>query len=385
MKKCLIIILCCVFLLSACKETQYTEIPLVTTPLPTEAKPTEPASTETTIADMEPIADTELYAVSVPLVTETYHADDGTVLYSYAAQHMQLIIPDENTADRVVLDFLNRVDTFAQNAQNVLSAAQTDYDPNEIWYPYYYQIIYNPTRIDKGVLSLVGSQSSYSGTHGVLSSVAVNYDLTTGDHLTLGSIMHMDAQKEDFIPLIIDKLNLVADEYYLYDDFESGVNLRLSGDENLYEDFYFTQTGLCFFFSPYEIAPYASGVINVEIPYSELTGLIYDGYFPSEREQVTGSMHSGDFMQTDMEQFDNMADVTLVTGEAIMVVYPEGTVEDIRIRMAGDGINLPEYTVFAAMKMSGRNAVILSLRQEDIAQTTVSYTSNGQTKVFHLS
>ena len=159
-----------------------------------------------------------------------------------------------------------------------------------------------------------------------------------------------------------------------------GVRSRLDGDENLYEDFFFTTTGLSFFFSPYEIAPYASGIITVEIPYNELPGLIYDGYFPAEREQIYGSMHTGSFMSTDMEQFDNMAEVTLVTGEEIMVVYPEGRVEDIRIVLPGDGINVPEYTVFAAFEMSDKDAVVISLSKEMIDGITITY-SSGDTSV----
>jgi hypothetical protein len=91
--------------------------------------------------------------------------------------------------------------------------------------------------------------------------------------------MHPDASKEDFITIILEKLSQIAEESDLFQGYEDGVRSRLGGDENLYEDFYFTSTGLCFYFAPYEIAPYASGIITVEIPYSELTGLIYDGYF----------------------------------------------------------------------------------------------------------
>lgn len=374
MKKILILILCFLFLFSGCGTQQQEVIPAETLPFPTETSATEPVS-----------SDTVLYAVSVPAVKEIYQSEDGTELFSYTSQHMQLILPNEDVADNIVLDFLNRVDSTAKNAESVLTAAQYDYDPGNEWFPYFYQIIYSPTRIDQGVLSLFGSQNSYSGgLHGSLSCIAANYDLMTGDTLTLGSIMHMDATKEDFIVRIIDKLNAVASEYYLFDDFEEGVYARLSGDENLYEDFYFTQTGLCFFFSPYEIAPYSSGVISIEIPYSELPGLIYDGYFPGEREQVSGKMHSSDFMQTDMERFNNMAEVTLVNGEEIMVVYPEGNVEDIRISVAGDDRNQPEYIIFAAPEMSDRNAVVISLTKDDIAKMTVSYTANGKAESFPL-
>lgn len=378
MKKIMILFLCCILILSGCGSEEQPPIHIETITLPTNTP--EPVVTQ-------PIQDeTVLYAVSVPAVTDVYKTEDGEDLFSFTSQHMQLILPNEDIADNIILDFLNRIDVSAWNAETILAAAQSDYNPNAEWFPYFYQVIYSPTRIDHGVLSLFGSQSSYGGgLHGSLSGVAVNYDLTTGDYLTLGSIMHMDATKEDFIALVIDKLHAVADDYYLYEDFEDGVYTRLSGDENLYEDFYFTQTGLCFFFSPYEVAPYSSGMISIEIPYSELTGLIYDGYFPGEREQVIGSMQSSDFMQTDMERFNNMAEVTLKTGEEIKVVYPTGKVEDIRIHVAGDGMNRPEYMIFAAYEMSEENAVVLSLTQNDIAQMTVSYTADGNLESIPLA
>jgi len=329
---------------------------------------------------------TELLAVSVPAVSERFELEDGTELFTYTAPHMQLILPDEDVADKVILDFLNRVDSAQEDAENILNTAKKDYNSNAPWFPYFYQIIYSPMRIDHGVLSLFGVQNSYSGgMHGSKSCIAANYDLLTGDVLTLGSIMHMDADIEDFIEIIIDKLEDVSDDYYLYDDYKDGVRSRLDGDENLYEDFFFTTTGLSFFFSPYEIAPYASGIITVEIPYSELPGLIYDGYFPAEREQIHGSMQTGSFMNTDMEQFNNMAEVTLVTGEEIMVVYPEGRVEDIRIVLPGDGMNMPEYTVFAAFEMSDKDAVVISLSKEMINGITIAYSSGNTSVTIPLS
>ena len=208
-----------------------------------------------------------------------------------------------------------------------------------------------------------------------MSCVAANYDLTTGDVLTLGSIMHMDANKETFIQIISDKLAALKDEYNLYDDFEDGVMERLNGDENLYEDFYFTMTGLCFFFSPYEIAPYSSGIITVEIPYSELPGLIYDGYFPAERQQIFGSILTDRFTNLDMDQFNNMAELRLSDGEETMVLYPEGTIEDIRINACTDGIDKTEYTAFVAYQMSGQDAVVIRLSEKIMNSLSVSYFS----------
>lgn len=386
MKKLLIILLCSILILSGCAKNQES-VPTIPQKSP-ETVPeiiVEPSAEEDTEPNVAEDRDTELLSVAVPASTERYTAEDGTELFAYTAQHMELLLPNEEITDKVILDFLNRVDAARLDAEGVMLSAQADYDPSATWYPYFYQILYSPTRIDHSVLSLFGTQNSYNGgTHGSLSCVSANYDLLTGDILTLGSIMHAGADKEQFIELVIEKLSSNADSLQLFDDFENGVRNRLDGDENLYEDFYFTTTGLTFFFAPYEIAPYSAGVITVEIPYAQLPGLIYDGYFPAERELVQGSMKSGFFMDIDMEQFNNIAEVKLTTGEEIAVIYPEGTVEDVRITIPGDEMNVPEYTVFAAMEMSANNAVVLNVTKADLSGITVNYLSDGTQQTINI-
>jgi hypothetical protein len=85
-----------------------------------------------------------------------------------------------------------------------------------------------------------------------------------------------------------------------------------------------------------------------------------------------------------MEQFNNMAEVNLVTGEEIMVVYPEGRVEDIRIHVAGDGKNMPDYTVFAALEMSFRNAVVISLSEHQMEKISVLYSAGEKVETIPL-
>ena len=386
MKRLLIILLCGILILSGCANQQETSatIPQMAPETVPETLP-ETVPDSTTETEHIEAEETELISDAVPATTEDYALEDGTALFSYTAQHMQLLLPNESISDKVILNFLNRVDAARTDADAVLAAAQNDYTPDAAWIPYFYQIIYSPTRIDHNVLSLFGTQSSYSGgVHGNLSGVSANYDLSTGDILTLGSIMHKDADKEKFINLVIEKLSIQASTLQLFEGFEEGVYSRLGGDENLYEDFYFTSSGLAFFFAPYEIAPYSAGIITVEIPYEELTGLIYDGYFPAERELVQGKMQASPFMDTDMTQFNNMEEVKLTSGEEIVVAYPEGKVEDIRIIMSGDGKNMPEYTVFAALEMSSNNAVVLSIATEDVERFSIDYLSEGHLETLSL-
>ena len=370
MKKILVLCICIALFLAGCNTNVKPTIPEPTiAPVPT--------ATETNIRDTIEVQ-TQLLAVSVPSTTEKTTLDDGTELFSYTAQHMQFLFPDEEIADKVILDFLNRIDMGRLDADTVLEAAKQDYDENTNWYPYFYQIIYSPTRIDYSLLSLFGTQSSYSGgVHGNISCVAANYDLMTGDILTLGSIMHESADKEDFIHIIIEILGTMAEEYFLYEDFADGVRNRLDVDENLYEDFYFTNTGLCFFFSPYEIAPYSSGVITVEIPYNELPGLIYDGYFPAEQERTNGNLFTTEVSKINMEQFDNMAEVNLASSESVYVAYPIGTIKNVQMVVSSDEMSMPEYTVFAAYEMSDKDAVVINLDNSEIDDIQIQYSSDN--------
>ena len=381
MKRILMLILAIAFLLAGCAKTD-----VQTATQPQSTINTETVKTEITSEIEEEEFVRPILSVSVPAACEKYTLTNGDEIYSFTAQHMQLIHPNASVADKVVLDFLNRVDAARIDAESILAAAENDYTDDDTWYPYSFQLLYSPTRIDYGVLSLYGIQNSFAGgMHGSKSCVAVNYDLMTGDILTLGSIMHADASKEDFINLVNEKLEAMKEEYQLYDHYKDGVTDRLDGDENLYEDFFFTTTGLNFFFSPYEIAPYSSGIITVEIPYSELPGLIYDGYFPEERQLIDGKLLTSTFDISNTEMFNNMAEVNLAPTGSAYVVYPEGEVENILIRVSGEMEDIPDYTVFAAHEMSGKDAIVINLTDDLISRISVSYTVNDDNFTIPLS
>ena len=364
MKKYIMLVLCIVCLLAGCSQERNDITIFPTTTIPDGMG----ASTEYETLEGN------LFAVSVPVSTECIYLNDGTELFYKTRQYMQLTHPNTNVADRIILDFLNRIDAAGSDSDRILTAAKNEYVYQSTWFPYFHQVIYSPTRIDSSVLSLYGTQSSYSGgTHSSMSCLAANYDMSTGDTLTLGSILHKDAPIENLILRILEKLAIISESSIMFDDYENVVRNRFHDNESLYQDFYFTTTGLNFFFQPYEIAPYASGIITVEIPYDELLGLIYDGYFPDESEPTEGDVKIGAFLDTDMSQFTEMTEIYLTSGEDIYVIYPEKKVLNLRISHSGDGMSQPEYTLFAAYEMSSHNAVVLSLAKEEIDKISINF------------
>ena len=95
-----------------------------------------------------------MVTVSVPVTSEDFIADDGTVIFRVVSQNMHLVMQDPDVADRIIVDFLNRIDHFASMHEEILQQAQGAYQPSDLWTPYLCSITYAPQRIDQGVLSL---------------------------------------------------------------------------------------------------------------------------------------------------------------------------------------------------------------------------------------
>ena len=373
MKKLICILLCiCLLLTFAGCSKKKNETPNSNTNTGTTSGQPSGGGEEAGVAD-------PMVAVSVPSVTEDTLSADGTVVFQYTYQHMSLMLNKPDVANKVILDFLNRVDSTKQAAEDTANMAKTYYDGSASWTPYLYHITYSPTRIDHSVLSLFGNNVVYSGaTHPDRTCVSASYDLKTGDVLTLASIMDPDAAVADFCKLVLGGLAEMAAGNYLYDGYKTTVENRFKSDASTDEAWYFTQTGLCFYFAPYEIAPYTSGVITVEIPYEKLSGLVHEDYIPAKKGAVQGTMKMIAFTEADLSKFTDVAEIVINTDGEMRMAYSEGSVQDVRITM-NDKIS--NYTIFAANYLSAGNGIGIKVKASEIAKLKLTYKSNNSTEV----
>lgn len=378
--KRIICILACLCLLGGCSKKTTTAEPINTT-IPVED--TVPvAETPIVIPDQQ-----AMYALSVPAITEITRSEDDTVIFSYTHQSINLSLPEQDVADRVINDFKGRIYAGKLTADSILAAAETDYKPSDSWTPYLYDLTYSPMRMDQGVLSLFGNCVTYSGaSHPEKLGVSASYDLVTGDVLTLASIMTPDATVEDFCKLTIDKLNTIKNEKYIYDGFEYTVEHHFAQDESLNQNWYFSTTGLCFYFAPYEIAPYSSGIIIAEIPYNELVGLIYDGYFPAERETAAGTLQVTDLNNTDISQFTQIPELILNPDGSVVFLHTNGLLWNVKIESGvwhNNGATFtPVYTAFFAASLSPGDAVML--QTNELSDLRISYNNGIDTVITHF-
>lgn len=323
--------------------------------------------------------DNNLVAVSVPTVTENTTHDDGTVLFQYTYQNMSLVLDKPQVADKIILDFLNRVDDTVDTANATKEAAKSAYISSANWVPYLYHITYSPTRIDHKVLSLFGNNVVFSGAgHPERTCVSASYDLLTGDILTLASIKTKEATAEQFCNLVLAGLSEMAEGDYLYDNYKKTVQQRFTKDASQDEDWYFTQTGLCFYFAPYEIAPYSSGVITVEIPYEKLKGILHEAYLPSARGSASGKIQVNPFESIHLDDFSYIAEIVTEKESKMYMLQTDQAVQDIRIIFSDKSGN---YTVFAAYNLVPGNGIMIQGKDETLKNMKISYRSGNATLI----
>ncbi|MBR5021916.1 MAG: DUF3298 domain-containing protein [Oscillospiraceae bacterium] len=344
------------------------------TPTPTETVAATHASTATT-APTAPTGPAEtMIAVDVGVTTQDTTAEDGTVLFQRTNQKMHLILNNAEVADKITKDFLNRLD-IEQDATTIEATAKAAYNGNANWMPYFYGLTYNPQRIDQKVLSFYGDKVKFTGTaHPERSRKGANYDLATGDVLTLASIMTAEASTDDFCKLVLEALAERAEGDFLREGYSEDVKRRFTSDPTQDENWYFTTAGLCFYFDPYEIAPYTSGVITAEIPYEKLNGLVHTDYLPAARATATGEVTISAFTSDLAENFNHTAELVMDPEGKMYLVHTEGTVQDIRITFTDD---TGSYTVFAANSLSDGEAIMV--QAQDARNLELSYLSNGRT------
>lgn len=350
---------------------------------------TTEASIEPTVLDVDAPLHIPMISVSMPVVLESESADDGTEIFRYVYQNMSLILPEPEIADKIIVDFLNRMDKTSNDAESIKAAAKADYN-SENWSPYLCQITYNPIRIDSGVLSLFGNYTRYSGApHPESTDISVNYNLVTGAVIELDNIFTSDAT-DTLIDEIIQALNVQKVEKSLFDGFENTVINRFKDDLAHEKNWYFSSTGLCFYFTAYDIAPYASGVIVAEVPYEKLAGLMDDAYFPAEPETVGGTLNAELFTVDQLDNYDVFSEVTVDKGAVKTLLHTDSSVYDVRIETgswsANGEIFIPEHTVYAAYALSADAAIMVESEIPDaLPRLRITYQTGGRSVTRYLT
>ena len=350
----------------------------------TDVLSTLPEQLEQLLPQKDEISQTPLYSVSLPMVSQTIHADDGQELFRYTYQNISLTIPDPEVADRIIVDLLNRIDATAQDAKQLKSAAKNAYGSSNPWTPYLCSILYTPGRLDSAVFSLYSAYSTYSGNpHPETAYASITYDMLTGNVLSLQDILTADTTAASLSALVIEQLQENGDSQF-YTGYETTVTDRF--DDLSDKGWYLSNAGLCFYFSPYEIASYAAGKIIAEIPYSKLTGILKDEYFPSELQSPTGEISQRIFDTEAASAYSQIAEVVIQEGSSKKLLHTDGIVYHITIEsgtLENDQFT-PESTVFMAQSLTMSDAIMIEAELSGQEHFKISYTGKDGDSTIYL-
>lgn len=359
-----------------------TTSPTVATTLPTE--PTE--STQQTQPTELP--NLPLLTFSAPILSRQHKAEDGALLMTYTYQDFSLILEDPQIADAIVLDLLNYVDYENSAAKSVLADASAAYALGSEWTPFAYSTFFSPERFDQSVLSLYGTHSLYSGSpRPSTASICLTYDLVSGRQLSLQDILVFDFSADVLSQLIVDSLQELSEKGMLFSDYAYVISEMFSTNRPV-DSWYLTNTGLCFYFAPYEIAPYSSGIITAEVPYNALTDLLKAEYFPAETEALLGSLSVQSFQDANPDDFTQFAELVMDEGEEQFLLHTDGCVQNLRVELGSwldDGSFYPEAVVFAAPTLCARDGIVVHAGSDTLQNLRLTYSSSGDTIVldFH--
>ena len=133
-------------------------------------------------------------------------------------------------------------------------------------------------RADNRAVSFKYLVSDYTGgAHGNYGYFGETFDAQDGRRLLLGDLVENEKEfKQKALEFCLKELGERKEETGLFDDYQQ--TLRQSWEDGTDPVWYLDAAGITLVFNPYEIGPYAAGVIYVTLPYSEFSQEIKEQY-----------------------------------------------------------------------------------------------------------
>ncbi len=195
-------------------------------------------------------------------------------------------------------------------------------------------------RADQEVLSLVERSTSYAGgAHGNTGFTTVNLDAQTGKEILLEDVIK--DQNLLLKPLKEELIKKYGKDTF-FDELDENIKSRLEGAEDIKPAWTLDPQGITFYYSDYDLAPYAAGTQNVTILYSAYADLFTDRYRPLEGEgYISGFCEYTDFsVDTNGDGENASVSVAYQTGDE------SDTMEGFEVKTGGMTVSVEDLYSF---------------------------------------
>lgn len=227
-------------------------------------------------------------------------------------------------------------------------------------------------RHDETMTSLIAVSSLHSGgSHPNSVQVAYNLDISNQRILRLEDIIEEKAAPElaRMVREAVDEKFAVIDGGNgLFEDYGDTIaNSMVYGNMTPY--WYLNDQGLVVFYNQYELGPYAVGIINAELSYADLEGILQADYFP-----VQPGGTPGDLVLTG--EGVNRISVTLDQEDKTMLVGVKGTVYQVQL---SEVLWMEGTPISQDMRFSAR-----SLSETDVLEIIGGYADENRSFVIEF-
>lgn len=381
-------------LFASCKNTA----PDTTVP-PTEAtsvKPQESESVQTISTEPEPSYPEPSYpdqvSISLQQVSEDYFSDNDALLFKFSHPSIQVKADNTSLAKSIVTYFESELSSpeILETIDQITTSASEQYSPDSYWAPYSFTIQYLIPRNDAAAISFFGAYDYFSGgAHPNRYLKSANFDANTGLVISLDEIINNTEQLDVLMDFVLQKLSKTDENVVLFDDYVNVVRQHFTKDSSEFGKWYFSENGLVFYFSTYEIAPYAAGEWFFEIPYTDLQDILLDDYLPQIETAYSGTLKADEKENVSLESKEPIGQLYLTDDGPNIILYTEGNITNLTINQGywnfSDSFQ-PSGTLFSTTILSQKSYIFLrSLLQEDHSKIQISYHDGGITQIRYLS
>lgn len=312
----------------------------------------------------------DLVLLTVSQQTKTAETKAGTTAFTRRHDEVELKstwYPDqaEQINEQIDAYLQRRLDQAEDQAAEAMEAAQAADEAGQTFYGWTSYCDMTAQRVDNSYVSVVAYNSVYlGGAHPNNDQAAMNFDLTTGSLLSLSSIFKTEF-KEAILGKLLYRLSEMESSFLLFSGYETTVREKFEQmPADMTQNWYLTDQGVVFFYNPYEISPYAAGVVSVELSFAELVGYLRDDFSWPARDQTgenalvirseAGSVKAGDY--------DRTIEVTAGRGMKLALTT-EGEIRNLRVdlvQVTGDAVVSTDM-VLAVNRLTDREALVLTL------------------------
>lgn len=311
-----------------------------------------------------------LILLTVSQQTKTAETKAGTTAFTRRCDEVALRsdwYPDqaEQINDQIDTYLLRHLDQAESQEAAALEAAQAADEAGQTFYGWTSYSDVAAQRMDESYVSVLIYNSVYlGGAHPSNEQVAMNFDTATGTLLSLSRIFRTEC-KDSILKLLLSRLKEMESSFQLFSGYQSTVQEKFEQmPADMTQNWFLTDRGITFFYNPYEISPYASGVVAVELNYAELSGYLRADFVLPDRSQQgdnsvlvttdTGSLKGGDY--------DNLLEVSQGKGQEIALTV-DGEIRNLRVtqvQLTGGAVASSDL-ILAVNRLTDRDAVVLSL------------------------